>query len=1060
MPPVIAAAATAVGVWAGGSLAVAYIAYAAIYLGFTYGVNKLFAPKLPDARTSLRPISTMKRSGIEYRNLVYGRALVSGPVTYNNLSGNTGQYLWYAVALAHGENEDIEEVWFDQDKILKSEIGWTAGAGGADGTGDGAVTKAAWVGDNSATAVNIFYYAGHPDQVVCNALDTAFSVQIDTNYRGRDVAYLVVKLTYDQDTERVFKGGPPKDIKALVKGRKIYDPRLDSTQVIDDTTSPVTLGSGSHRLATSSTWAWSDNPALCTADYLTQIMSVPEGSIDWPSIANAADDCEVQVIVPPLASPSNFQDRFTCNGSLSLGSSHKDNLDSLISSCDGKLSYAGGKWKLRASVWEASSVSITENDLAGDVDVRGSAPRSERFNTIRGFFVDPDRKYESAEFRHVSSATYISRDAGQSISYDLRLPFTNNEYMAQRIATRVLHQGNNQIACTLSMNARGSKVEVGDVVSITIDYLSWSAKEFRCVEWSRKVDGTYQVSFREDSSGSYSDPALGEYLTGNAQDVTVPAEVVPAPTSLSAATASGGIALTWTNPPAAEYDYIDIYESASSAWGSASRIARIRADSYVVPKLNDTAAYFWVRAIRLPSTESARSPDSDTSTVSESATIPGGGAQGSAAVFVNQYIRQAGTPSTPGATSASYNFDTQTFTPTSSWSAGVPAVGSPTQPVWVSTAQFYAANSTGTDSSTTWSAPQKLAEDGIDGADGGTGAAGSDGAASIFLNQYIRNATQPATPGTTSASYNFDTTPGTFTPTSSWSAGVPAAGSPTLPVWASTAQFYSADGTGTDSNTTWTSPQKLAEDGADGATGADGVSTNLTNPSPVAPADNDGSNPVFTNTGGTHKVYEGATDVTTSATHSIVGGTTTKVQNSLTLTVVAGTGAYSFSGASWSTDQEQFTLRANYGGVNYDRLVTITKAKEGGAGGGAITAIGGDLQSVNSVNQEAKYKVDNDGDVYAGAGDDDYSNTVSVGTWLVTGSAGDYDVSLIKDSGTDPTTGGTLGTWYGAGTDREWSWLRSSTGFTTFRGVMRWRDATTYEILGQASIFVSIEKSA
>ena len=57
-----------------------------------------------------------------------------------------------------------------------------------------------------------------------------------------------------------------------VKGMLVYDPRLDSTNG----------GSGSHRLATPSTWEWSDNPALCFADFK---MSTRYGA----GVASAAD---------------------------------------------------------------------------------------------------------------------------------------------------------------------------------------------------------------------------------------------------------------------------------------------------------------------------------------------------------------------------------------------------------------------------------------------------------------------------------------------------------------------------------------------------------------------------------------------------------------------------------------------------------------------------------------------------------------------------------------------------------------------------------------------------
>ena len=564
---------------------------------------------------------------------MYGRAMVSGPVVYNNLSGPTGQFLWYVVALGEGVNEDIEAVWFDNDPIPKADINWTVGTGGADGTGDGAVSTVKWVGDNSTTALNLFLYPGHPDQVTCAVLDTAFS-QIDSTHRGRNMAYLVAKLTYLPDTEKVWEGGPPNDIKALVKGRAIYDPRLDSTVIINATTSPVTMGSGSHRYATSSTWAWSDNPALCIADYLVNVMGVSASeSIDWPSIAAAADDCEVQVVIPPAASPENTQNRFTCNGSLSLGATHKDNLDSLVSSCDGKLTYSTGKWRLRASVWEASSVSITQDDLSGEVEVRGSAPKSERFNKIRGFFVDPGRKYQPAEFPHVTDAAYLTRDNGEEISYDMELPFTNSEYMAQRIAIRNLKQGNNQIACTLNMNVRGAKIQVGDVVDITIDHLGWSAKTFRCIEWARSQDGTFQLSFREDSAASYTDPVVGDYGVVGSSTVTIPTGAVPAPTGLTATAEASGVRLAWSSPAGAEHDFIDIYESTGSVFDTSPqlvRVARVRADNYLVPHDEDGATYYyWIKAVRLPSLMSERYPDNTNSpetSVSATMASAGGGA--------------------------------------------------------------------------------------------------------------------------------------------------------------------------------------------------------------------------------------------------------------------------------------------------------------------------------------------------------------------------------------------------------------------------------------------------
>lgn len=85
-------------------------------------------------------------------------------------------------------------------------------------------------------------------------------------------AYSVVAMPVN-----VFDG--QLGFSALIQGRKLYDPRLDSTNG----------GSGTHRLATPSTWAYSANPALALADWL---YSSAYGANDpplWSSVITAAN---------------------------------------------------------------------------------------------------------------------------------------------------------------------------------------------------------------------------------------------------------------------------------------------------------------------------------------------------------------------------------------------------------------------------------------------------------------------------------------------------------------------------------------------------------------------------------------------------------------------------------------------------------------------------------------------------------------------------------------------------------------------------------------------------
>lgn len=174
------------------------------------------------------------------------------------------------------------------------------------------------------------------------------------------------------------------------------------------------------------------------------------------------------------------------------------------------------------------------------------------------------------------------------------------------------------------------------------------------------------------------------------------------------------------------------------------------------------------------------------------------GSDGNSVYQANIYRRSASAPATPANNSATYNFTTNTLTPPSGWSVGVP---SGSDPVYVSTATFSIQGSTGTDSTQTWSAPVPFAENGDDGTDG------VDGLSTYHFNVYRRASSAPATP--TGGSFNF----GTNTPTapSGWSTSIPAGSDP---IYVSNTLASVQGDTGTDSTLTWSSPVLMAQNGS------------------------------------------------------------------------------------------------------------------------------------------------------------------------------------------------------------------------------------------------------
>jgi len=105
------------------------------------------------------------------------------------------------------------------------------------------------------------------------ALVTAFAAQgITYSDTLAGYAYSVFSMPVSEfDGELSFS--------ALIDGRLLYDPRKDTTAG----------GSGSHRLATPSTWEFSSNPSLALADFLYSNTYGANQAVAWSSVITAAN---------------------------------------------------------------------------------------------------------------------------------------------------------------------------------------------------------------------------------------------------------------------------------------------------------------------------------------------------------------------------------------------------------------------------------------------------------------------------------------------------------------------------------------------------------------------------------------------------------------------------------------------------------------------------------------------------------------------------------------------------------------------------------------------------
>jgi len=159
-----------------------------------------------------------KQSNIDPIPVIYGRRKVGGTRVFISTGGNKNEYLYMAIALSEGQIDAVEEIYINDELWLK----------------DGSVVS----GNKFVNLITHGIALGGDDQAYIQMLSEADATW-GTNHRLRGIAYVALRFKYDQD---VFSGIP--DVKCVVRGKKVYDPRTSTT-------------------------AWSNNPALCLRDYLT-----------------------------------------------------------------------------------------------------------------------------------------------------------------------------------------------------------------------------------------------------------------------------------------------------------------------------------------------------------------------------------------------------------------------------------------------------------------------------------------------------------------------------------------------------------------------------------------------------------------------------------------------------------------------------------------------------------------------------------------------------------------------------------------------------------------------
>lgn len=418
----------------------------------------------PEVNDFQRGALLNKQSNVEPLPIIYGERKVGGTRVFVATSGIDNTYLYIVLALCEGEVNSIGNVYIND--VLSTDSKYS-----------GLVAINKYVGTDTQAADSMLTSAG---------------VGWTSSHQLKGVAYLAIRLQYNQDA---FGGGLP-NITAIVQGRKVYDPRTALT-------------------------AYSDNPALCLRDYLTNSRygkGLSSSLIDDTSFGDAADFCDTTV-TKYTGAPSD-EPIFTCNTILSTGNTLFQNVQALLSSMRGMMPFSNGVYNLIIQDDYSSSFDFTTSNIIGGIQITAS-PKSKQYNRVTAKFTNPDANWQQDTVTWPDSGSseytsFLTADNNIELTTQINLPCTTDYYAARDIARIVcLESRNSKLVVSLTATSEALQCAVGDVVTVTHPTPSWTDKEFMVTSLQLMESGEVKVVMREHTAANYpwstdaAQPSLG-----------------------------------------------------------------------------------------------------------------------------------------------------------------------------------------------------------------------------------------------------------------------------------------------------------------------------------------------------------------------------------------------------------------------------------------------------------------------------------------------------------------------------------------------------------------------
>ena len=434
--------------------------------------------------------------------VIYGTRMVGGTRVFMESSGADNTYLYMAIVLCEGEINDITSIKIDDKAVT-----WSGDLADATqvtvNTSDGNFYK------DSTSLITVEPHYGTDAQSASTLLSTLSSW--GSLHKLSGLAYLALRFTWNQDA---FQGIPK--VQAVVQGKKVVAYNVSSV---------------------AQTAAYSDNPAWCLLDYLTNARygkGLAIGDINIPSFYTASGVCDTDVTPYTSASAIDIMD---CNTIIDTSKKIMENVREILKGCRGYLPFASGEYKLLIETTGSASITLTEDDIIGGYNL-SSEEKNSKYNRVIVSFVNPSRNYQVDEVQwpeiddsgYTSAdqhATMKAADGGFLLENRVDMKTITSPYQALEMAEVICRRSRDALRLDINCGGDAYDLAIGDIVAITHSSIGFSAKNMRVVGFTFNEDYTIGLSLIEHQDAHYT-------WATKTQAATTPSTTLPNPFSVTA----------------------------------------------------------------------------------------------------------------------------------------------------------------------------------------------------------------------------------------------------------------------------------------------------------------------------------------------------------------------------------------------------------------------------------------------------------------------------------------------------------------------------------------------